>query len=109
MLMLDRGWIGGVAVAAALMLAPAGAPAFDDSKYPDLKGQWIRVGIPNWTPAGAAPLTPEYRAVYDANRADMAKGGPGDLPPWYCLPQGMPMVMTLYDPIAIAIPTELAD
>src|SRR2546422_6929974 len=54
--MLDRSSIGAVALAAALMMTPTGAAAFDDSKYPDLKGQWHRVGVPNWTPAGTAPL-----------------------------------------------------
>ena len=29
--------------AAALALAASGAQAFDQSKYPDLKGQWRRV------------------------------------------------------------------
>jgi len=105
--MFDRGSIGAVALAAALLMTPTGASAFDDSKYPDLKGQWIRVGIPNWTPAGKAPLTPEYQAVYDANRADMAKGGPGDVPSWYCLPQGMPMMMNLYDPMELVITPDI--
>src|SRR5262245_15613734 len=80
------------------MTAPA-AWAVDETKYPDLKGQWVRVGNPNWAPPGAPrpPLTPEYQAVFDANRAEMAAGGPGDVPSWYCLPQGMPMMMNIYD------------
>src|SRR5437867_2993745 len=101
--MPDRSLINAIAVAAALTMTLTGVSAFDESKYPDMKGQWNRVGIPNWTPAGAAPLTPEYQAVYNANRADMANGGPGDVPSWYCLPQGMPMMMNLYDPMEIVI------
>ena len=67
-----------IALTAALVMASAGAEAFDESKYPDLKGQWERVGVPNWTPAGKPPLTPEYEAVYEANRASCClskKGG----------------------------------
>jgi hypothetical protein len=59
--------IGAIALTAALLMAPAGATALDDSKYPDMKGQWDRVGAPNWTPAGKPPFTPEYQAVYEAN------------------------------------------
>ena len=36
--MLDRMWIGAVALAAALCLPAAGARAFDDAKYPDFWG-----------------------------------------------------------------------
>src|SRR5260370_20393609 len=77
-----------IALTAALVMASAGAEAFDESKYPDLKGQWERVGVPNWTPAGKPPLTPEYEAVYEANRADMTNGGCGHVAVPYCLPQG---------------------
>src|SRR5262245_44069029 len=88
-------------------MASAGAEAFDESKYPDLKGQWERVGVPNWTPAGKPPLTPEYEAVYEANRADMRNGGAGNVPSQYCFPQGMPMMMNLYDPMEIAITADV--
>src|SRR5262249_38099898 len=91
-----------IGLTAAFVMASAGAEAFDESKYPDLKGQWERVGVPNWTPAGKPPLTPEYEAVYEANRADMRNGGAGNVPSQYCFPQGMPMMMNLYDPMEIA-------
>jgi len=84
-------------------MAPADAAAFDESKYPDLKGQWDRVGVPNWTPAGRPPLTPEYQAVYEANRADMVNGGAGGVVSQYCFPQGMPMMMNMYDPMEIVV------
>ena len=38
--------IGAIALAAALAMAPAVAQAFDDTRYPDLKVQWVRVGAP---------------------------------------------------------------
>ncbi len=48
-----RSFIGATALAAAL-LASSGAQAFDEAKYPDLKGQWrrtntgnpLRIGLP---------------------------------------------------------------
>jgi len=81
------------------------ALAQDESKYPDLKGQWHRVGAPRWVLPGGAPppLTPEYQAVFEANKADMAAGGMGNVPSWYCLPQGMPLMMNIYDPMEVIV------
>jgi hypothetical protein len=104
-----QGSIRAIALAAtALALSLAGAWA-DDSKYPDWRGQWTRVGNPNWTQPGGpkAPLTPEYQKVYDANRADLAAGGVGDVPSTFCVPQGMPMMMNIYDPMDIIITPEI--
>jgi hypothetical protein len=87
--MWDGGLIGVLAATAALLPALCGAQAFDESKYPDLKGQWERVGAPRWAaPGQKAPLTPEYQAVYEANLADQAAGGQGDWPSSFCIPQG---------------------
>ena len=99
---------GLIALAVACMLMPSGAGAQDVSKYPDLKGQWQRASPNRWESGGRkAPLTPEYKAVYEANRADMAGGGTGDMASWYCLPQGMPMMMSLYDPMEIVVTPEV--
>jgi hypothetical protein len=97
--------VGAIAFALALLATDNSASAFDDSKYPDMSGQWVRIGNPNWAPPGAPrpPLNAEYLAIFDANRAEMASGGPGDVPSWYCLPQGMPMMMNIYDPMEIVI------
>jgi hypothetical protein len=68
-------------LAAALCTAMSAALAFDDAKYPDLSGQWIRLsppGQPGFDPGKPrgrgqeAPLTPEYQAVFEANRVDLA-------------------------------------
>jgi len=99
---------GLIALAAASMLMVAGADAQDMAKYPDLKGQWHRASPNRWESEGRkAPLTPEYRKVYEANLADMAEGGPGDMASWYCMPQGMPMMMSLYDPMEIVVTPDI--
>ena len=108
--MRNRSSIGAIALAAATLLAAhSGARAFDESKYPDLKGQWLRNGNPNWVQPKdpKPPLTPEYQAIYDANRADMAAGGVGDVPSTFCIPQGMPMMMNMYDPMEIIVTPEI--
>jgi hypothetical protein len=102
--MLRRGAIGALGLAAVLCASIGGSAAWDDTKYPDLKGQWLRVGVPRWVQAGQkAPLTPEYQKVFDANLADMKGGGQGNVPSWYCLPQGMPMMMNAYDPVEFVV------
>src|SRR6202047_824776 len=112
--MRDQGPIGAIAfaataLAAALSMTLSGALAADDSKYPDWRGQWTRVGSPNWTQPGGpkAPLPPGYLKVYQANRADLAAGGVGDVPSTFCIPQGMPMMMNIYDPMEIIITPEI--
>ena len=101
--------IGLIVLATALWMLPTGARALDDAaKYPDLKGQWQRIGPNRWESSGhRAPLTAEYRAVYEANLAAMTAGGVGDMASWYCLPQGMPMMMSLYDPVEIVVTPEV--
>src|SRR5215467_8657768 len=101
--------IGLIVFAAALSTMLSGAQAIDDqSKYPNLKGQWHRASPNRWESGGVkAPLTGEYRAVYEANLKAMADGAPGDMASWYCLPQGMPMMMSLYDPMEIIVTPEI--
>ena len=90
-----------------MSIAGAGSALADDARYPDLRGQWNRNFVPRWTVGGEkAPLTAEYQKVYEANLADMANGGPGNVPSWACLPQGMPMMMNAYDPMEIIVSPE---
>ena len=99
--------------AAALVLGAAltSAQAHDESKYPDLKGQWMNpAGLQGlrWdpgAPAGAgqkAPLTPEYEAVFQATLKDRASGGQ-DPSTASCLPPGMPRSMIAYEPMEIIV------
>ena len=78
--MLNRGLIGSVVLATALWMSIGSAWTFDESKYPDLKGQWQRIGAPRWAKASEAPLTDEYRAIFEANLKDQASGGQGTDP-----------------------------
>src|ERR1700704_1555603 len=95
--MLYRRSIASIALAAALCATMAGIPvsssvnswAFDETKYPDWRGQWSRVpvaglaGNPSFDPSKSdgrgqnAPLTPEYRAILEASVADQRAGGAG--------------------------------
>ena len=124
--MLERSAIAAAALAAILAAAPSmSARAFDESLYPDLKGQWVRMGSPNWVapsdlpayspnydpraymPAPPGLLTPEYQKIFEANQADQAAGGVGDVPSTFCIPQGMPMMMNLYDPMEIIVTPDI--
>jgi hypothetical protein len=108
MFMLQRGLIGVVVLIAALSAQIFSAAAFDDSKYPDFKGQWNRVGAPRWLqPGQKAPLTADYQAYYDAILKDQEEGGIGNWPSAYCIPQGMPAMMDLFDPMEIVVTPEI--
>jgi hypothetical protein len=117
--MLDRGLIGTITLAAALVISSAAVRAFDDAnpaggpkldaKYPDLGGTWVRPGAAQWDPTKPsglrqqAPLTPEYQAVFEANLAITAAGGQEYNPQVNCLPAGMPRVMIAYDPLEFIV------
>ena len=79
------------------------ARAFDESKYPDLKGQWDRTQPARWLDGKDAPLTAEYRAIYEANLKDQAEGGQGTDPTYTCVAPGMPRVMNAYWPFEIVV------
>src|SRR5262252_5850962 len=92
-----------VAPLAVLVLAIASAHAFDETKYPDLKGQWNRTAAPRWESASKAPLTPEYRAIYDANVKDQAEGGQGETPPYTGTSPERPGVMNASERFEIVV------
>ena len=116
----------GAAVLAAVMMTTIGAAAADDAKYPDLKGQWRRTGTGGLLAGGAGglrwdeskppkptpslgqqpPLTPEYQAIYQANLADMEKGGQGIDPTYSCVSPGMPRVMIAYAALEFVVTPE---
>jgi hypothetical protein len=106
----------------ALLMTFGAATAFDDSKYPDLKGQWRTTnrgliaggaGGLRWDesrPPSTAPnlgqeppLTPEYQAIYQANLDNMEKGGQGIDPTYKCVSPGMPRVMIAYSVLEFVV------
>ena len=108
------------AALAAALFAPIGAQAFDESKYPDLRGQWRRVAVPSGfyrgvqydphKPAGPgqqAPLIPEYEVIFEANLADQALGGQAGDPTYRCMPPGMPRIMAPYGEMEIVVRPEI--
>jgi len=104
--MLYRSLIGVIALVSTLCVTIVDIQAWDDTKYPDLKGQWVRApgGGARYDltkPPGRgqeAPLTPEYQAIYEANLLDQAAGGQGVDPTYRCLSPGMPRIMHVYAP-----------
>jgi len=100
-------WTCAFALTSGLLLATSAlAQVIDFGKYPAFVGQWDRTGPPNnWQLRGPSPLTPEYQKVYDASKADQKAGKPGNWPSTYCMPEGMPAMMNMYNPLEIIITT----
>src|SRR5207302_10658030 len=111
--MLNRCLISAITLLTALSVTIFDTRAFDDTKYPDLKGQWVRAegarGVGRFDPTKPpgrlqeAPLTAEYQAIYEANLADQASGGQGIDPTYRCLSPGMPRIMHAYSPMEIVV------
>ena len=115
--MHHKGSIRLVAQALALLTTLCGAQAFDGTKYPNLKGQWDRFIVrgvngqhDQTKPQGhgqQAPLTPEYQAIFEANLADQARGGPGTtLQHARCSAAGMPFMMVAFRPLEFIVTPE---
>jgi hypothetical protein len=109
-------WVAVAGIAVGIS-APFSAPswAFDDTKYPDWKGQWSRApvpglrGQPSFDPNKSdglgqqAPLTPEYQALLEASVADQAAGGAGLDRDFLCFSPGMPRMMNVYSTMEIIV------
>jgi len=110
-----RHMFGALVVALAFGIPMSEARIFDESKYPDWRGQWARLpvaglrGNPSWDPnksdglAQEAPLTPEYQAKLQASLADQAAGGAGLDRDLICMTAGMPRMMNLYSTMEIVV------
>jgi hypothetical protein len=118
--MLHRQPIGAIVLAAlAISIVVGAAEAFDETLYPNLKGQWTRRiirglgGQPSfdqtkpWGFGQQAPLTPEYKAVMEASLADQANGGQGNHTLGYgCSTYGMPLMTLAFLPQEYVITPE---
>jgi hypothetical protein len=110
--MFPQSSIGVSVLTAVLFMAVGEVSAFDQTKYPDLRGEWRRgpdtgvrvVRFPGaifdpskgWGPAQQAPLIPEYQARFETNLADLAVGGQGIGETYTCVSPGMPRVTNAY-------------
>ncbi|HLH96336.1 MAG TPA: hypothetical protein VKW08_14575 [Xanthobacteraceae bacterium] len=128
--MLYRGAIGTCAPLCALICRLLGvahlgvlgfglspAAAFDDAQYPAFNGKWNRLPFPGaprtpqptydprkgWAEAQQAPLTAEYTAIFKANEKDQAEGGAGTTRGYTCRTGGMPLIMTLFQPMEMVV------
>jgi hypothetical protein len=101
--MRARNFLRAVGLATLVCATVESARAFDDQKYPDWQGQWVRIGGAQWDnskPEGLgqqAPLTPEYQARFEAGVANQEAGGQGDNLMARCFPAGMPRMMLGYN------------
>jgi hypothetical protein len=98
------------AVLAALCATVTESRAFDETRYPDLKGQWRPLGDPaRFDPGKAsgagqqAPLTPEYQALFEASLKDQAAGGQGLAQANSCISPGMPKVTNGYGQMEVIV------
>ena len=111
-------WI--VAQVVALLSTIGGAQAFDETKYPNLKGQWTRFivrgvpGPPSFDQtkgnglAQRAPLTPEYQKILEDSVADQRAGGQGnDTEHSRCVAAGMPWMMIAFRPLEFIVAPEV--
>ena len=110
---LQRNARGMIALSVALLVGVYSAKGHDETKYPDLRGQWTAVGgSVRWIPdkprglGQEAPLTPEYQRIFEDNLADMAEGGQGTDPTTWCLSPGMPRVTNGYGEIEFVVTPE---
>jgi hypothetical protein len=114
-----RSVIRTIVLAAALLMAIGSAQAFDDSKYPNLKGQWERFvvrGLPGqpshdqtkgWGELQGAPLTPEYQAIFEENVRNQDAGGLGlGADHARCVAAGMPFMMVAFRPLEFIVTPE---
>ena len=109
--MLHRSLIGCVALA---VLGTASAHAQDSAKFPDWKGQWVRIGAggqydPTKPPVRGQqpPLKPEYQAIWEKNIAEGRAGGQYYNTQVRCLPGGMPRMMMAYEPMEVIVLPEI--
>src|SRR5437763_17122285 len=92
---------------AGLLLSAAGSAQAEEKKYPNWRGEWTTI-VPRMPGQGLrfdpnksfgksqeAPLTEEYKKVYEANLVELARGSQGlFLYHASCMPAGMPTMMS---------------
>jgi hypothetical protein len=109
-----RSLVGAMALTVALLVTFSGAQAFDETKYPDLSGQWRRTatGQTRYDPskpaaAQQAPLKEEFKAIHAASIANQNAGGQGLDTAYRCIPMGMPRQMSGTFPFEVLVRPEV--
>jgi hypothetical protein len=111
--MRNRLPLGLIACAAALCVTAADVRAYDDSKYPNMRSQWTRIGGASFDPdkpggrGQQAPLTPEYQAILEDIYVARAKGSLEGNDTLSCIPYGMPRAMIVYETMDVIITPEI--
>jgi hypothetical protein len=97
-------------LAAAYGVSITSAQAQDLSKFPNWKGEWVRIGAggqydPTKPPVRGQqpPITDEYRAIWEKNIAEGIEGGQYFNTQVRCLPGGMPRMMMAYEPMEVIL------
>jgi hypothetical protein len=109
-MMFHRSGIAAITLAIAVCVALAAAQSQEASKYPDWKGQWVRIGAGGQYDPGKPPgrgqqppLIPEYQAIWEANLAEARNGGQFYNTQVRCYPGGMPRMMMAYEPLEMIV------
>jgi len=106
------GRISSIAMAIALCLGVGCAAAAEQSQYPQMTGQWTRLGSAQFDPtkpagfAQQAPLTQEYHDIFAATIKDRNAGGLAANATASCTKGGMPRTMIGYEPIEFIVTPE---
>jgi hypothetical protein len=105
-----RNAIDAFAILAALCTTVAEGRAWDETRYPDFKGQWRPIGesarfdtSKAWGLGQQAPLAPEYQALFEDNLKDQASGGQGLAQVNSCISPGMPRVVNGYGEMEVIV------
>jgi hypothetical protein len=96
-----------------LGLSSVGALAWDDTNYPDWKGQWTRGDSAQFDPSKPngfgqqVPYTEEYLERFKAINANRNIGGLDANWTARCLPAGMPRAMIVYETMEIIVTPDI--
>jgi hypothetical protein len=108
--MLYRNSISAIALLTAMCATFAEGRAWEETKYSNMKGQWLTIGGPMQFdpskppgPGQGAPLSAEYQALFEANLKDQADGGQGLDRKLTCHDPGMPRVTNGYGQIEFVV------
>lgn len=105
----SRIWLGTTVLLAALCAMASGVRAHDESKYPNMRAQWTRMGGAQFDPnkpggrGQEPPLTPEYQAILDNILAARAEGSLEGNMTVTCIPAGMPRAMIVYETMDVIV------